>query len=176
MRLKDGKITTDLNLKPTDRHQYLHFSSAHPNHTKRSVVFRQTLSISRLCSNKSDFERNKEKTMFGKREYPDKLIDSEIRKVKFNIKKINRKNKNQNGVPFVVKNHLLSNFLYSIIRKNLYLPNMDQKVKEIFSSQPMVSFRNARKLSSYLVRAKVYLLERRVHTNVVAIVAKFVAV
>ena len=39
---------------------------------------------------------------------------------------------------------------------------MDQKVKEVFSSQPMVSFRSARKLTSYLVRAKVYPLERRV--------------
>ena len=70
MGLKDEKITTDLRVKPTDRHQYLHFSSAHPNHTKHSVVFNQTLSISRLCSNKSDFERNKEKRglRFGKRE------------------------------------------------------------------------------------------------------------
>ena len=58
--LKDGKITTDLHVKPTDHHQYLHFSSAHPNHTKRSLVFSQTLRMSRLCSNKSDFERNKE--------------------------------------------------------------------------------------------------------------------
>ena len=39
---------------------------------------------------------------------------------------------------------------------------MDQKVKEVFSSHPMVSFRSARKLSSYLVRAKLYPLERRV--------------
>ena len=84
MGLKDGKITTDLHVKPTDRHQYLHFSSAHPNHTKRSIVFSQTLRISRLCSSESDYERNKEKmrSWFVKSEYPEKLIDSEIRKVK----------------------------------------------------------------------------------------------
>ena len=163
MGLKDGKIT-DLHVKPTDRHQYLHFSSAHPNHTKRSVVFSQTLRISRLCSNESDFEWNKEKmrSWFVKREYPEKLIDSEIRKVKFNIRETNRKNKSKNGVPFIVTYHPLLNSLYGIIRKNLYLLNMDQRVKEVFSSQPMVSFRSARKLSSYLVRAKLYPLERRV--------------
>ena len=55
--LKDGKIPTDLHVKPADRNQY---SSAHRNHAKRSVVFSQTLRISRLCSNESDFERNKE--------------------------------------------------------------------------------------------------------------------
>ena len=34
--------------------------------------------------------------------------------------------------------------------------------KEIFSSQPMLSFRSATKLSSYLDQAKLYPLERRV--------------
>ena len=151
--LKDGKITTDLHVKPTDRHQYLHFSSAHVNHTKRSLVFSQTLCMSRLCSNESDFERNKEKmrSWFVKREYPEKMLDSEINKVKFNIKETNSKNKSQNGVPFVVTYHPFLNSLYGVIRKNLYLLNMDQKVKEVFSSQPMLSFRSARKLSSYLV-------------------------
>ena len=119
--LKDGKVTTDLHVKRTDLHQYLHFSSAHPNHTKRSVVFSQTLRISRLCSNESDFEWNKEKmrSWFVKREYPEKLIDSEIKKVKFNIRETNRKNKSKNGVPFVVTYHPLLNSLYSTIRKSL---------------------------------------------------------
>ena len=113
MGLKDGKIATDLHVKPTDRHQYLHFSSAHPNHTKRSVVFSQTLRISRLCSNECDFEWNKEKmrSWFVKREYPEKLIGSEIRKVQFNIRETNSKNKSKNGVPFIVTYHPLFNSL-----------------------------------------------------------------
>ena len=60
--------------------------------------------MSGLCSKESDFEPNKEKmrSWFVKRECPEKLIDSEIRKVKFSIKETNSKNKSQNGVPFVV--------------------------------------------------------------------------
>ena len=79
MGLKDGKITTDSHVKPTDRHQYLHFSSAHPNHTKRSVVFRETLRISRSCSNESDFEGNKEKmrSWLVKRKYHDSFLYKE---------------------------------------------------------------------------------------------------
>ena len=147
------KKFTDLHVKPTERHQYLHFSSAHPNYTKRSVAFSQSLRISRLRSKESDFERNKEnmKLWFVKREHPEKPIDSEITKVKFNIREISRKNESKNGVPFIITYHPLLNSVYGIIRKNLYLLNMDQKVKEVFSSQPMVSFRSARKLSSYLV-------------------------
>ena len=120
--------------------------------------------MSRLRSNESDFERNKEKMRpwFVKKVYPEKLIDSEIRKSKFNIKETNRKNKSQNEVPFIVAYHPLLNYHYNIIRKHLYLLNMDQKVKDVFISQPMVCFGSSRKLSSYLVRAKLYPLERRV--------------
>ena len=78
--------------------------------------------ISRLCSNESDFEWNKEKmkSWFVKREYPEKLIDSEIRKVKFNNRETSRTNKSKNGVPFIVTYHPLLNSLYGIITKNLY--------------------------------------------------------
>ena len=80
--------------------------------------------------------------------------DTEIRKVKFNIRETNRNNKSKTAVPFVVKYHPLLNSLNGIIRKNLY--------KEVFSSQPMVSFHSVGKLSSYLVREKLYPLKRRV--------------
>ena len=53
--VKKSKIITDLYLKSTDRHQYLHYLSAHPNYTKRPVVFSQTLRISRLCSYEENF-------------------------------------------------------------------------------------------------------------------------
>ena len=61
VELKDGKIATDLHVKPTDRHQYFHFLSAYPNHTKRSVVFSKTLCISRLCSNRVTLSKTKRK-------------------------------------------------------------------------------------------------------------------
>ena len=39
---------------------------------------------------------------------------------------------------------------------------MNQEVKNVFISGPIVSYRSARKISSYLVRAKLYPLERKV--------------
>ena len=39
---------------------------------------------------------------------------------------------------------------------------MNDEVKKVFSLRPMVSFRSARKLSSYLVWAKLYPVERKV--------------
>ena len=34
----------------------LHYASSHPEHTKRSVVFSQTLRINRLCNEENDFK------------------------------------------------------------------------------------------------------------------------
>ena len=39
---------------------------------------------------------------------------------------------------------------------------MDKEVKKVFTPRPMVLFCSARKLNSYLVRAKLYPLERTV--------------
>ena len=52
--------------------------------------------------------------------------------------------------------------LSSIIRWNLYLLYMNQEVKNVFTPGPIVSYRSARKINSYLVRAKLYTLERKV--------------
>ena len=47
-------------------------------------------------------------------------------------------------------------------QQKLRLFYIDQEVNKVFIPKPMVSFRSARKLSSYLVRAKLYSLERKV--------------
>ena len=55
-----------------------------PEHTKRSVVSSRTLRISRLCSEENDFKnyRSQMKYWFLNREYPEKPIENEMRKVK----------------------------------------------------------------------------------------------
>ena len=38
IKIKEGKITTNLFCKPTDGHQYLHYDSCHAEHIKRSIA------------------------------------------------------------------------------------------------------------------------------------------
>ena len=54
--LKNGHFTTDLYVKPTDTHQYLHPASCHPYHCKKAIPFSQALRISRICSDDESFE------------------------------------------------------------------------------------------------------------------------
>ena len=83
-------------------------------------------------------------------------------KIKFsNIERKSNSNI-QKGMPLVVTYHPLLKSLSSIVNNNIYLLPMDQEVKRAFTPQPMVSDRSARKLSSYLVRAKLYRIERKV--------------
>ena len=46
-------------MKPTDPHQYFHYLSSHPEHTKRSIFHSETLIVNRLCSIEKDFNYHK---------------------------------------------------------------------------------------------------------------------
>ena len=47
------------------------------------------------------------------------------------------------------------------MKKLEHLLYQDESVKQVFTTPPMVSYRSARKLSSYLVPAQLYPLERK---------------
>ena len=53
--LRDVAIHTDLYIKPTDGHQYLHYQSSHPHHIKVSIPYSEALRVSRTCSSEKDF-------------------------------------------------------------------------------------------------------------------------
>ena len=164
MNLSGNKLSTDLYIKPTDRHQYLHYTSSHPEHTKKSVVYSQALRLSRICSEEKDFKKHigEMKSWFSQRGYPQKLIETETSKVKFSGRRVFHRTKVEKGVPLVVTYHPLLKTTGKIIHDNLYLLYMNEELKHLFTPGPMVSFRSSRKISSYLVRAKLYPVERSV--------------
>ena len=144
--VSEQKLKTNLYIKYTDRYQQLHYAFSHPEHDKRSIVFSQTLRISRLCSEENDFNnyRSQKKSWFLKREYPDKLIENEMRKVKFCKERI-KKAKGVKGIPFAVTYHPQLKNLRRRINQNINLLNMNEKTKKVFSPRPMASFRSPHK-------------------------------
>ena len=101
------------------------------------------------------------KSWFPKRDYPKRLIEKELGKVKFS-NKAGSKQQKEKGIPFVVTCQPILNNIGDLIRKNLHLLYLNKEAKNVFTPGPMISFCSARKLSSYLVRAKLYLIERAV--------------
>ena len=64
------------------------------------------------------------------------------------------------GVPLVITFHHKFKLIGQLLNKHLHILYMDQETKNVFTPEPMATFRNARKLSSYFVRTKLHPLER----------------
>ena len=97
---------------------------------------------------------------FQARGYPKHLVQKQMSKVRSNKENSNTKQSKSKRVTFVVTYRPLLKSFQSLINKHLNILNLDENAKEVFMPGPMVTFRSSRKLSSYLVRAKVYRLER----------------
>ena len=83
---------------------------------------------------------------------------------KVNFRENNKKSRinNKKGVPIVAIFHLKLKSLSKIIKNNLYLLYVNDEVKKTFTPSLMISFLSSCKISSYVVRAKLYQLERTV--------------
>ena len=101
--IRNGAISTDLYIKPTDGHQYLHYKSSHPEHIRNSIPYSQALRLSRICSSEKDFKGHVDrmKEWFLARDYPKSVVNEKINKVVFGMSQPSRKN-SENHVPFVV--------------------------------------------------------------------------
>ena len=54
----DNKLRTKVYVKPTDRQNYLHDKSEHPNSTKKSIVYSQALRFNKIRYNSSNLHKN----------------------------------------------------------------------------------------------------------------------
>ena len=158
-----GKLSLTYTLKLTITISVSIICHLHPYHTKRCIVYSQALRASRICSFEKDLERHRNlmKLWFLNRGYPKWLIDKEVEKVNFLCTSRKRDTK-MKGILLVITYHSLDKDFGCVIRNHLYILYLSKEVKEIFTPGPMVSFRGARKLESYLVTAKLYPIERSV--------------
>ena len=87
------------------------------------------------------------------------MIDEEMKEVKFS-EKGNKKSEGSKEVSFVVTCHPSLNCLSRINKDNLIILFIIHETKAVFSPGSIILFRSAHKISSYLVRTKLYTLER----------------
>ena len=93
--------------------------------------------------------------------YPKDLIESEMKKVTLTSKNRDTKRvKSLKVVPFVMTYQPKFKSISKVILRYLDLLYMDKEIKKVFTPKPMILFRSARKIGSYLVRAKFYPIKR----------------
>lgn len=78
--IENGKILTTIYTKPTDRKQYLYFTSNHPSHVKKAIPYSQALRYRRIIVDDQllETELTTLSKRFTLRGYPIALLDSSI--------------------------------------------------------------------------------------------------
>ena len=79
---QNGTISTGLYTKPTDAHMYLHYTSYHPQHQKKSIPYSQAIRLRRICSTPELF-RQATSQLFNNlllRGYPKQMIKTAIQR------------------------------------------------------------------------------------------------
>ena len=155
---KGNQLVTDLYVKPTDTHQYLHASSCHVSHCKKSIPFSQVLRLNRICSENTFFD-NELEVWLKERGYSDKLVRGQILKArKFlrskGLNKRTRVGKNSRFV-FNITYHPVLSKLKNVLSEIHLLLTPDREHGKVFEKTPIVGFRRAKSLKDILVRAKV---------------------
>jgi hypothetical protein len=83
--IKEGTtLSTDIYYKPTDTHQYLHFGSCHPHHTKTAIPYNLARRLCTIVSDKTtrDIRLKELRNYLLKQKYPERLVDDGISKAK----------------------------------------------------------------------------------------------
>ena len=158
---KDNQLITDRYIKPTDTHQYLHASSCHVYHWKKSIPYSQALRLNRIYSENYLFDKrcNGLEMWLKERGYSDKLVRQQILNAR-KLKKAEILNKPKDKIK---EKRLVLNVTYhpafskfKKVMSNIHiLLTPDQEHNRVFKEVPIIGFRRAKSLKDLLVRAKV---------------------
>ena len=150
--LENSKIT-DLYVKPTDTHQYLHSSSYDPYHCKKGIPYSQMLCLNRICSYSTSFDRrcNDLKRWLLERSYKEKEVWKQVLRGRTFCRDdpLNRER------TFQEKTQVTFNLTYDPVFKDVrkilnvlhLLLTPDQAHKKVFSEVPIIGFKNAKSLN-----------------------------
>lgn len=149
-----GLITTSVHLKPTNHQQYLHFSSCHPNNTKRSLPYSLALRGKRITTEKKDLEEynNQLQSAFEKRGYPKKLIHQQITQAHYD--------KTEKPKPMTPQVNLVTTYHPGLHRLNYLLKTgfrileNSPQTKHLLDKPPTAVFRQPANLRNILVHPK----------------------
>lgn len=152
-----GKLATKIFTKPTDRQAYLHKSSAHPNHLKKSIPYGQALRLRRICTEPDEFEESSKnlKTKMMNRGYTEDEVTSQINRAREKpreelLQYNTEERETSQRIPYVVTYYPDLPNLKTTIEKHWPILQINQKMKETFKRKPIMAYRRNRNLGDIL--------------------------
>ena len=161
-----NKLLVELYTKPTDTHNYLHFNSFHPGHTKRGGPYGQFLRVRRNCTLISDYKKHslflKEKYL--QRGYPESLLESSrLRALREDRSKLLNPSRNKdsesdknkdNVLPLVLTFHPSNRTVKEIIMKHWGMLQFSDICKEALPPKPLFATRKNTNLRDELIKSR----------------------
>ena len=167
VKLVDNRVITDLYCKPTDSHDYLLYSSSHPQRCKDSIPYSQFLRIRRLCSNLKDFERHilTFALHFKRRLYPTELIVEAARLTRNLDRKVLLddtlreqraiENSNEDAVFLITTFHPSDHTVRDIVHKNWDILGQNDETNFLYKKRLITGYRRPKNLRDLLVNANI---------------------
>ena len=174
--IDNALIKTTLYTKPTDKKQYLHYTSSHPPHVKKAIPYSQAVRYRRIIEDdqmlSSQIQVLKQK--FIQRGYPSQLLDTQLNRVftldrkntltyKSTSEKAADKHKFLKGnsfLPLIITYHdslQSSNFRSIFLQKWTEFTHSDEDIEKIFATEtPQIVYKRGKTLSNVLIRSKFY--------------------
>ena len=148
----NDKIETDLFVKETDTHQFLHAKSCHRYHTKTGIPYGQALRLRRIISNDTKFEARctELKDSLLKREFEAEMVTTQIGRAKTKTRKELLEPKiiqtNFDGpILTLIYNPTMSSKVHGIIKNLQIILDSNKEFKAVFGKTPRVVYRRAKK-------------------------------
>ena len=146
VRKKNNQLVTDLYIKPTDTHQYLHASSCHVYHSKKSIPYSQVLRLNGICSENLFYDKrcNELEVWLRERGYSDKLVRQQILKARKRkrMELLNNMKDERNDYKLVLNITYRPNFsnLKDTMSFLHLLLTPDQEHQQVFHKVPIIGF------------------------------------
>ena len=137
--IENGKIRTNLYIKPSNKQLYLDFASNHPQHCKEAIPYSQALRIVERCSSpqERDGHLTNLKEKLEERNYPSGVIDKQFKRAKNKERRsLIFQNRNKNAqqdkkVRFIFTHNQSNPPFHMWIRECKKLLTKNQKAKDV---------------------------------------------
>ncbi len=161
--LENGNLIADLYCKPTDSHNYLYYSSAHPRTCKDSIPYSQFLRVRRICTKNADFYKHCITLCahFIRRNYPGALLEEAL----FKASQLDREallcppekkvKTNEDSVFLISTYHPHHHFLQDMVKKNWDFLGRSTTTVKLHKKSLVCGYRRPKNLRDKLMKARV---------------------
>ncbi len=157
----NGKLESDLYIKPTNRTLMLHHNSFHPQSCKNAIIYSQALRYRRIITDNDKLHNRLNHLLVAliHRGYTHDIMTAFNKALKYTIHKMNysimKKTPKTNNSPiFSIQYNNNTKYIAHILRKHWSVIENDPTMRILWPEPPMVAYQKNKNLKDTLVTAK----------------------